>query len=49
MPSCVTLGSGSPVRTTSRMGSLNWVANSKSRVSWAGTAMIAPVPYSMST
>jgi hypothetical protein len=35
--------------TTRTMGSWNCVANSKSRSSWPGTAMIAPVPYSMST
>ena len=35
--------------TTRRMGSSNAVAKSKSRWSWAGTAMIAPVPYSIST
>ena len=30
--------------TTWTMGRLNLVANSKSRVSWPGTAMMAPVP-----
>ena len=30
--------------TTRRIGSPNFTANSKSRSSWAGTAMIAPVP-----
>ena len=30
--------------TTSTMGRLNFLANSQSRVSWAGTAMMAPVP-----
>ena len=34
---------------TRRTGNSNAVANSKSRSSWAGTAMIAPVPYSIST
>ena len=48
-PSSETLGSGSPVRTTSRIGRPNWVANSKSRLSCAGTAMMAPVPYSIRT
>ena len=49
-PSSETLGNVSPsTRTTWRMGSPKAVANSKSRRSWAGTAMIAPVPYSMST
>jgi len=31
-------------RTTPTTGSSNSLANSKSRWSWAGTAMIAPVP-----
>ena len=35
--------------TTRTMGSENAVANSKSRSSCPGTAMMAPVPYSMST
>ena len=50
-PSSVTVGSRSPpsAATTCRIGSLNCVANSKSRLSCAGTAMMAPVPYSMST
>ena len=30
--------------TTWTMGSPNFLANAKSRSSWAGTAMIAPVP-----
>ena len=30
--------------TTSMMGRPNFLANSQSRVSWAGTAMMAPVP-----
>ena len=30
--------------TTLTMGSPNFFANAKSRSSWAGTAMIAPVP-----
>ena len=30
--------------TTSTMGRPNFLANSQSRVSWAGTAMMAPVP-----
>ncbi len=50
VPSSETLGSDSPgTRTTSRMGRSNAVANSKSRRSWAGTAMMAPVPYSIRT
>ena len=48
-PSSVTLGSGSSACTTRRTGRLNAAANSKSRLSWAGTAMMAPVPYSMTT
>ncbi len=35
--------------TTRRMGRPNLVANSKSRSSCPGTAMMAPVPYSIST
>ena len=35
--------------TTWRIGRSYAVANSWSRSSWAGTAMIAPVPYSIST
>ena len=35
--------------TTTRIGSRYFRANSKSRSSWAGTAMTAPVPYSPST
>jgi hypothetical protein len=35
--------------TTRTIGRSNFVANSKSRSSCPGTAMIAPVPYSMST
>jgi hypothetical protein len=35
--------------TTRTIGSPNAVANSKSRSSCPGTAMIAPVPYSIST
>ena len=35
--------------TTCRMGRPYFTANSWSRSSWAGTAMMAPVPYSMST
>ena len=35
--------------TTWRTGSPNVSANSKSRSSWPGTAIIAPVPYSIST
>src|SRR6266849_2710636 len=43
-PSSETIGNFSPATaTTWRMGSLNWVANSKSRLSCAGTAMIALV------
>ena len=34
---------------TTRMGKPYFFANSKSRWSWAGTDMIAPVPYSIST
>ena len=34
----------SPGSTTAMIGRSNCWANSKSRVSWAGTAMIAPVP-----
>jgi hypothetical protein len=34
---------------TRRTSSPNLWANSKSRSSWPGTAMIAPVPYSIST
>ena len=30
--------------TTSMMGMSNFLANSQSRSSWAGTAMMAPVP-----
>ena len=33
-----------PPFTTSMMGRPNFLANSQSRVSWAGTAMMAPVP-----
>ena len=33
-----------PPLTTSTMGRPNFLANSQSRVSCAGTAMIAPVP-----
>ena len=36
--------STSPPLTTSMMGRPNFLANSQSRVSWAGTAMMAPVP-----
>ena len=36
-------------RTTTRMGRSNFLANSQSRSSDAGTAMIAPVPYWPST
>ena len=36
--------STSPPFTTSMMGSPNFLANSQSRVSWPGTAIIAPVP-----
>src|SRR5882724_567561 len=35
--------------TTWRMGRLYFLQNSKSRSSWAGTAMMAPVPYSSRT
>ena len=43
-------GSCDPFAATTRtMGRSNAVANSKSRSSWPGTAMIAPVPYSIST
>jgi hypothetical protein len=35
--------------TTARTGSPNCCANSKSRASWAGTAMMAPLPYDPST
>src|SRR5229473_8364876 len=35
--------------TTARMGRLYFLQNSKSRSSCAGTAMMAPVPYSSST
>ena len=43
--------SGSPASgcTTMGFGRLYFIANSKSRWSCAGTAMIAPVPYSSST
>ncbi len=34
---------------TSTIGRPKPVANWKSRSSWAGTAMMAPVPYPMST
>ena len=34
----------SPPLTTSTIGMPNFLANSQSRVSWAGTAMMAPVP-----
>ncbi len=34
----------SPPFTTSMMGRLNFFAKSQSRSSWAGTAMMAPVP-----
>ena len=34
----------SPPLTTSTMGRLNSLANSQSRWSWPGTAMMAPVP-----
>ncbi len=37
-------GRGAAGRTTSVMGRPNCMAKSKSRSSWAGTAMIAPVP-----
>jgi len=42
----VMVSSGSVLsgRMTRRMGSLYFVANSKSRSSWAGTLMMAPVP-----
>ena len=36
-------------RTTTRIGSAYFRANSKSRSSCAGTAITAPVPYSPST
>ena len=36
--------STSPPLTTSMIGRLNFFANSQSRVSCAGTAMMAPVP-----
>jgi hypothetical protein len=45
-------GSSTPAsagRTTCRVGSPNVAANSQSRWSCAGTAMIAPVPYLTST
>ena len=41
--------SSSEGRTTNRMGSSNFLANSKSRWSCAGTAITAPVPYPAST
>ena len=41
--------SWSPQSITWRIGRSNVVAKSKSRSSCAGTAMIAPVPYSIST
>ena len=48
--SSIGASSGVPgAATTRRIGSPNLRANSKSRSSWAGTAMIAPVPYSIST
>ena len=34
----------SPPETTSMISQPNFLANSQSRVSWAGTAMMAPVP-----
>ena len=34
---------------TRTMGRSNWPANSKSRSSWPGTAMMAPVPYPVRT
>ena len=41
--------SGSPAGwMTTRMGISYFFANSKSRWSWAGTAITAPVPYSRS-
>src|SRR5215469_9947507 len=40
---------GSPGTTTTGTGSPNFVANSKSLSSCAGTAIIAPVPYSINT
>ena len=40
----VSAGSGPPVSTTTRTGSPNVRAKSRSRWSCAGTAMIAPVP-----
>src|SRR2546425_3249637 len=45
-PSSLTVGNGPSARTTGRIGSLNAVANSKSRRSCAGTAMMDPVPRS---
>ena len=39
-----TAGSSSPVSTTMNTGKSKVFANSMSRSSWAGTAMIAPVP-----
>jgi hypothetical protein len=39
-----TAGSGWSVATTTRTGRPNFRAKSRSRWSWAGTAMIAPVP-----
>ena len=39
----------SPQSTTRRISRPNCSAKAKSRSSWAGTAMIAPVPYSIST
>ena len=38
------VGADPGAATTRRIGSPNLTANSKSRSSWAGTAMIAPVP-----
>ena len=41
---CTPLPARSPPATTSTIGRPNFLANSQSRVSCAGTAMIAPVP-----
>ena len=40
----VTAGSSSPVSSTARTGRSKVRAKSRSRWSWAGTAMMAPVP-----
>jgi hypothetical protein len=50
-PSASPEGSRSPFAgwITTRIGSPYFLANSKSRWSWAGTLITAPVPYSART